>query len=187
MEQSDFKYLAIRNWDKFQATKDGGPALWIKDYTNKDGDYDYGKLTCFQRYVFDGCRRLRGRFGHNLHNDATWIARALNVMPTERARVVDTIATLVERGLLLLTNERDHFSKTPLVEKSRGEKRREAPHASPSEGEQEEQEQNHIITHPGNRLEHRQCGGNVVVLPDGGHLCEGCGLRRRVGSDVFEN
>ena len=122
--QPDCKYLAIRNWSKYQSTRNGQPSSWIKDYVDKDHDYDYGKLTGFQRYVYDGCRRLRGKFGRNFHYDATWVARALNVLPTERARVANAIATLVARGLLIPTNQQDDVREIHIEEKRREEKRR---------------------------------------------------------------
>lgn len=101
----EFKYLAIKNWDKYQPRR--GKSSWVKDWTDKDADAGYMKLTAFQRYILDGCRRLRGRFGKNVNNDPTYIARALNMLSTERARVGNTIRTLTEQGFLVLTNQED--------------------------------------------------------------------------------
>jgi hypothetical protein len=71
-DESKFKYLAIRNWRKYQPTKDrkgktmdGRSAPWIKDYTDKEMDPAYMDLSMNQRYVFDGLRRLRGKYGKN--------------------------------------------------------------------------------------------------------------------------
>jgi len=103
-----FKYLAIKNWRKYQ-----GPTLkhanarrpWVKDWLDKDADPDYSKLTCLQRYVLDGCRRLRGRFENNLPNDPVWVSRALSVDVRERHCIPSAIHRLIAFGFLLPTNQ----------------------------------------------------------------------------------
>jgi len=100
-------WLAIKDWEtqqvdgKGRVIAHGTPVRWIRDYTGREDDREYARLSMFQRAVLDGCRRLRGRMGRNLPNDATHIARAMNSLPTERARIADTIATLIERGFLI--------------------------------------------------------------------------------------
>lgn len=103
-------YLAIKNWSKYQKLFRDKPAPYIFDFTDQDSDYDFSKLHMFVRGVYAGCRRLRGRFGHNLHNDPTWVARSLNTLPTERARIADALRTLIKRGLLIPTESKgdDH-------------------------------------------------------------------------------
>lgn len=88
----EFKYIAITNWDKYQSAKPG--AMWIKDYVDKEADLGYSKLTALQRYIFDGLCRLRGRVGHNIDNDAAYIASALLVLPEERKYVSKAIRAL---------------------------------------------------------------------------------------------
>lgn len=117
--KSEFKYLAIKNWAKYQKLFRGKPARYIFDYTDQDSDYDFSKLTMFERGVYAGCRRLRGRFGHNLHNDATWVARALNTLPTDRARISNAMRTLIERGLLILSNQKEEGAKPALQDETK--------------------------------------------------------------------
>ncbi len=109
IEEQGFKFLAVRNWKKYQAGVDRkGRQIkaWVKDYAGKDvNDQQYSKMTMNQRYLFDAICRLRARVGRNINNDPTWVALALGVTPNERARVPNGIRTLVERGFLALTNE----------------------------------------------------------------------------------
>ena len=102
------EYLSIKTWDKWQALKGDKPVAWIKDYCDKDGDRDYGKLTGFQRYVLDALCRLIGRtHAHRVHNDPAWLARAIQLIPTERAHMVHTIRTLIAHGFLVLCNQQN--------------------------------------------------------------------------------
>lgn len=108
-------YLAIRNWDNYQTAKRG--AAWIKDYTEKEADLEYSRLTCFQRYVLDGLCRLRGRLGHNVPNDPKYVATALQIVPKERTHVPQAIHKLSANGFLVLCFQR---GGTTRVEESRG-------------------------------------------------------------------
>jgi hypothetical protein len=100
----EFKYLAIKNWSKFQPGRTGKSG-WIKDYADKEFDAEFMGLSFFQRYVLDGCQRLRGRIGKNILNDATFVARALHAMSTDRPHIRHAIDTLIAHGFLVLTNE----------------------------------------------------------------------------------
>lgn len=106
------KFLAIKNWERYQFTLKNGKinSKWICDYTDQDSEPGIDKLTCLQRYMLQVCRRLRGRFGRNLDADLTWVLRAGNIPSTERARASDALRTLIERGFLILTNEELTFS-----------------------------------------------------------------------------
>jgi hypothetical protein len=108
-----FKFLAIKDWDRTQGTMRNGNIIraWVRDFVDRDNDPEYSKLTPTQRYVVDGCCRLRGRFGRNLVNDPSWIVRALCVAPSDRGHAVRAIASLIGRGFLLLTNEEFHTPK----------------------------------------------------------------------------
>ena len=101
---NDFKYLAIKNWEKYQPGR-AGKSSWIKDSTDKEFDAEYMGLTFFVRYVLDGCQRLRGRMGKNVPNDPKFIARALHAMSTDRPHIAHAINTLISQGFLVLTNE----------------------------------------------------------------------------------
>lgn len=114
------EYLAIKNWDKYQPSR--GASAWVKDWTDKDSDMAYMKLTCFQRYILDGCRRLRGKFGRDLPNDPEYIARALQVIPKERHCVPRSICVLVERGFLVVTNQQVDFLDKDKEEEKEEEK-----------------------------------------------------------------
>jgi hypothetical protein len=139
-EKEQFKYLAVRNWAKYQGrmkfTKGAKrDKIWMASHL--DTDPDYSQLTCLQRYVLDGLRRLTALHGHNPHNDPTTVCRQLAVLPQERHNVARVIPQLVHRGLLILTNDKDPFSQSLLrasdVDVMRGdEKRGEVPPAAAS-------------------------------------------------------
>jgi hypothetical protein len=117
------RFLAIKNWERYQGGKMKNRVdekrSWVKDYTDKEADPEYIKMTFFQRYVLDGCCRLRGRLGKNLPNDPQYIARALHAARTERAHLPHTVDTLIARGFLILTNQQFTF---PRIEEIREEK-----------------------------------------------------------------
>jgi hypothetical protein len=104
-ETPEFKYLAIKNWSRYQSTRRNEPKPWIRDYVDQDFDADQADLTVLQRYMLICCRRLRGRFARNLNNSFTHIIRASNVRSMERPRCHDALQTLVERGFLIPTNQ----------------------------------------------------------------------------------
>ena len=119
-KQDEKKYLAIRNWSKFQSMTDAhGKSLegrrreWIRDYCEKETDTVYADLSLMGRYLIDACRRLRGKLGRNLPNDHMWILRQLDVDPTERGRATHALQMLVGRGLLVPTNEQHDKSLKP--------------------------------------------------------------------------
>jgi len=111
-QKQEFKYLAIRNWSKFQSMTDkngknldGKSRPYIRDYTDKETDSQYAELSVFGRYFFDACRRLRGKWGRNIPNDHMWILRQLDVHHAERGRGVLAIQALIRRGLLIPTSQ----------------------------------------------------------------------------------
>lgn len=114
-----FRYLAIKNWSKYQSGKKGWD--WIKDYVNQGDDEDLGGLSLFERGLLQELRRLRGRSGKNIPNDATHIARAIHALGTDRARIGNAIETLIERNILVLTNQQDGFVEEKREEEKRGE------------------------------------------------------------------
>jgi hypothetical protein len=97
-------YLEIKNWEKYQADNKGqvreGPSPWIKDWTDKESDYEYSKLTYYQRYVYDALRRLKGKTGKNPPNDPLYIARATHALPRDSAHIAHAIRTLIDLGLV---------------------------------------------------------------------------------------
>lgn len=106
--QEKFKYLAIKNWDKYQMKdrKQRDIKLYIKDYCGKDiDDPEYNALTFYQRYLWDACCRLRGRSGKNLCNDPVWLARAVGALPEERHCLPQALGKLVACGFLIPTNQ----------------------------------------------------------------------------------
>jgi hypothetical protein len=123
LRQDEFKYLAIKNWHKFQGGRmrdENRPRAWIKNYLDKESDHDYSKLTCFQRYVLDACQRLRGRLGKNLPNDPVYIARAVCIVAEERHCLPQALRKLVLSGFLILSNQQ---TDTQRGEERRGEER----------------------------------------------------------------
>jgi hypothetical protein len=109
------EYIEIKNWKKYQADANGqlreGSSPWIKDWVNKEADYEYSKLTYYQRYLYDALRRLRGRFGKNPPNDSGWIARATLTLPRDHSHIAEAIRTLTELRLVRIVDT--PFSDVP--------------------------------------------------------------------------
>jgi hypothetical protein len=116
MSAEEYKYLAIKNWKKYQPQLTGKPAHYFRMYSGRDQDPDYSKLTFYQRYLADAILRLRARFGHNLRNDAVWIASAVCALGVDRHSIRRALGVLVASGFLLLTNQEDDFEKVPIEE-----------------------------------------------------------------------
>jgi hypothetical protein len=125
------KFLAIKNWRKFQTIDDeGGRAPWIKDYVDKDSDINRMKLTVFQAGVLDRLYRLRARNAHILHNDITWLIQATHMRHRDAAHMAHTIHTLITHNFIIPTDD-ENFEASAAVEvrkgrdKSRGNPERE--------------------------------------------------------------
>lgn len=113
MDNQEFKYIAVRNWGKYQeriGKRGDARRPFIKMSTSVDSDPDYSQLTFFERQVLDGCRRLIGLHGQNLLNDPAYISRGLCAARKDRPHVPHAVRTLTLRGFLILTNQRDPFS-----------------------------------------------------------------------------
>lgn len=111
------EYLAFKNWAKYQSGKKGWD--WIKDYVNQNDDEDLSGLSLFERGLLQELRRVRGRSGKNIHNTVTHIAGAIHAKSTDRPHIRHAVATLLARGVLILTNE----PVDSLEERRREEKR----------------------------------------------------------------
>ncbi len=107
---SEFKFLAVRNWEKYQQTRPHHEK-WIRSYVNKENDVEFQKLTLYQRAILDGIQRIRGELGKNIPNDVGFVERRLQVIPTERMRVGYAIRTLIERCFLVPTNQQLGFTE----------------------------------------------------------------------------
>jgi hypothetical protein len=61
--EKEYKFLAVKNWEKYQMKMRHANARrpWLKDWYDKDADPSYSQLTMLQRYLLDGCQRLRAR------------------------------------------------------------------------------------------------------------------------------
>lgn len=103
------EYIAIKNWDKYQADSKGqlreGYSPWIKDWVDKEADREYSDLTCLQRYLYDALRRLRGKLGKKPANDPVWIGRILSIHGRERKQIPQAIERLIELGLITLSSQ----------------------------------------------------------------------------------
>jgi hypothetical protein len=130
------KYLAIKNWKRYQPQLSSRPARYFRMYSDRDHDPEYSKLTRGQRYLLDGLMRLRARFGCNPRNDAAWVSLALGIRPAERSLTPHDIVALVSLGFLIPTNQQFNFEKVPIEEKSIQEKRIEDTPPNPLKGEQ---------------------------------------------------
>lgn len=121
-EESDPKYLAVKNWEKYQpAYTSGQRARWIRSWVDKYDDLIYSRLSVFQRHILDGIRDMRGKLGKNPPADEQWLCNALALHRGERSHVGTTLQRLQDDGFLVLTNQQndENFSR-----KRRGEERR---------------------------------------------------------------
>jgi hypothetical protein len=108
------EYIAIKNWEKYQTDKSGktrdGSSVWIKDYCDKESDYEYSQLTMGQRYLYDGLRRLRGRLGANPQFDVSWLCRKLDIGSSERCQVGKMISRLTSLSLISIVESATSLS-----------------------------------------------------------------------------
>lgn len=96
------RYLAIRNWEKYQTKLDPGQRRqWIKLFLQVDDDEEFIRLTMFQRALLLGLWRLRGRTHRNVPYDAGHISMALGIIPEERRAVPYAIEVLIRRRFLV--------------------------------------------------------------------------------------
>ncbi len=114
-------FLEIKNWNKFQAAN---TFKWIKDYTNREDDLEFSRLTMFQRGLLEGLCRLRARTSRPIPYDAVYISSALQVIGVERHCVYRSLVVLVSRGFLVPCNQQLDFQENDRVEESRGEETR---------------------------------------------------------------
>ena len=129
------KYLAIKNWDKYQSSY---ASKWIKDYTEQDVDENICQLTLFQRQVFQGIRRLRGKLGKNVPNDAMYIARTMYALPTDRPHIRHAIDTLLAHEFLVLTDQQIDSQEVPKNKKKIEIKKEKEPKPIRSEASSEQ-------------------------------------------------
>jgi hypothetical protein len=108
------KWLRIRNWKKYQP--DGklrnkeARLPWVRDYTEKLENYDYVKLTFFQRALFEGlCLIAATKPSRSIHNDPTYISRALHAPVTDIPHIGHGLSTLISRGYIIPTNTEKFF------------------------------------------------------------------------------
>ena len=108
----------IRNWDKYQSAN---THKWIKDYSGREDDSDFSKLSIFQRGLLEGICRLRARTGKPICVEPTYIARALHTISTDRPHLKHAIGTLISHRFLVPCNQQDDFNEIDRVEESKGE------------------------------------------------------------------
>ena len=157
------EFLLIKNWQKYQSGRDGKRSEWIKDYTSKDSDPDYSKLTILQRYILDGICRLTGREGKPIPNDPLWVCRALCTLPQERHNIPAAMQQLVKSGFLVLCNH--HGDSSLSHDKRREEEKREEKSATA-------QEVSGVVSKEQNKSENIQVTSQMA----GRALCESLGM-----------
>jgi len=180
MEQG-FKYYAIRNWAKFQTTTDkNGKSLdgrsrpYIRDYCDKECDSQYAELSLIARYLFDACRRLRGKLGRNLPADHMWVLRQLDVDPTERGRATHALQSLVRRGLLIPTNQQFDIPQP----------------AAPSlyiDVDVNVDVEDETATTPSAKGEQEKCEVHNFVKVSSGYRCGNCGVLKKTSAYEIED
>lgn len=112
-EQPRLRYLTIRNWSKFQQQSKSGKTMpWCKLYSAQADDFEYQRLTSFQRGVLHDCYLVVTRTAHTLHNDITWLSRTLHTLGTDRPHLHHAIATLISRRFLIPTESTNPFCES---------------------------------------------------------------------------
>jgi hypothetical protein len=100
------QYIAIKNWDRYQCDSKGQvrntPSPWIKDWCNKEDDYEYTQLNSSRRYTYDALRRLRGRYGKNPTHDLEYLRNQLSLKKGDRENLGPTIKKLWELRLVVI-------------------------------------------------------------------------------------
>jgi hypothetical protein len=100
---ADEKFLAVKNWEKYQTGR--GKMRWIKIETHLEDDTRFRRLTVFQQGLLMNIWRLRGRTARNVPNDPKDIARALCIEGKERHCLPQAIRVLVASDFLVPTNQ----------------------------------------------------------------------------------
>lgn len=97
------KYLAIRNWTKFQHLDHGTAARWCKIHTSILDDPDMMTWSWSLRGVWSWLILLRSRVGHNLPSDPVILRRMLGGDPVQASVVHRSISVLESLGYIFFT------------------------------------------------------------------------------------
>ena len=112
------KYLKVRNWEKFQAFKDGRPMKWIKVETRILDDYEFNQLPEIDQLHLKKIWLLAAKLGNKIPNDPVFIAQRIG------AKENINLHNLLEAGYLQ-PYESVRNRTNPYLEKRRVEKSRE--------------------------------------------------------------
>jgi hypothetical protein len=139
-DNDGFKYLRIKNWERYQPSgklhKKDARLPWVRDWTDKLDNYDFQKLTMFERALYEGVCLIAGtRPLRSLPNDPSWIASALHMSRKERSRVPHALLTLLQYGFIIPMNT-EKFSDDE-AENGRGDRDREGEGDREGDGEGE--------------------------------------------------
>jgi hypothetical protein len=122
------KYLAIRNWEKYQADKNGnvpnGAAPWCKLHTSTLDDSDWLEWSWVTRGVWSALLALRSRCGQNLPCEPSKIILMLGSRRKMAQDALRVISELTLSGHLILTDQQNGALEERRVEEIRGEERR---------------------------------------------------------------
>lgn len=104
---SEPKYLAIRNWKKYQTIADEGKGApeYVKDYVDKDSDIERTRLSVYCTGILDRLYRLRARHLHILHNDVAWLTQQMHVGRKDAPHVPHAIRTLTTHNFIIPTDD----------------------------------------------------------------------------------
>jgi hypothetical protein len=115
------KYLAIKNWEKYQADKNGkvpdGAALWCKLY-NSIFDDEFITWSPTEQLTYLLLLALRSRVGKNLPNDHQALTRMMGKSrPGEAPNTKLAITKLLARGAIYLTDQQNGALEESRVDK----------------------------------------------------------------------
>lgn len=108
------QFLAIKNWRKYQPPLENAEAKrdWIRVDTNLEDNFEFSRLSFYQRGVLLGLWRIRGRISSNIPYDVQYIRRALAMTPQESCCLRAALELLISCGFLVLCNQRFDLHKT---------------------------------------------------------------------------
>jgi hypothetical protein len=132
------KYLAIKNWEKYQVTQHYKSAPWCKLYFNLLDDIDFIGLSATEQLTYLLMLMLRTRVGKNLPNDHLALTKMVGKSrPGQGTNTVLALSKLTTKGFLILTDQQNGYENsgaTPdqrRVEKRRGEENSRRPRLLP--------------------------------------------------------
>lgn len=115
------EYIKVKNWDKFQAFKDGRPIKWIKLHVALLDDYEFSQLPDKIKLQILLIWLLCGRTNNKIPQDAKWIQSQAHLKSPVN------LQALTKTGFIeayeIVRNRTDSYTEKSREEKSREEEK----------------------------------------------------------------